>query len=201
MKTCSKIYSDKDCNLNITDTAFDSNFVQVFIVNSFKDTQITVRDKESQQTIYKNAKDGFYAIQKLTIPLDESSPYYYKNGKYYHNIKEVELEVLANINPEVSQIQIEYIYYFSTCHLRKCFIKACYDIFDQQNSICKNTTGDKSLTYKRDLIWSALNVINYMFEMGQIDEAQRLLEEITECNGLCPQTNVGNNSKGCGCNG
>lgn len=200
MKTCSKIYSDKDCNLRITDTTFDTNFIQVFIVKSNVDTQITVRDKESQQIIYKGAKDGFYSIQKLTIPLDESAPYYYKDGKYYHNIKEVELQELANVNPEVSKISVEYIYYFSTCNLRNCYIKACYDIFDQQNSICNKITSDKSLTYKRDLIWSALNVINYMFEMGQIDEAQRLLEEITECNGLCPQT-INNNSSGCGCNG
>jgi hypothetical protein len=44
---------------------------------------------------------------------------------------------------------------------------------------------DKELIYKRDLLWSALNVIKYMIEIDQYEEAERLLERIMGCNGLC----------------
>ena len=195
------IKTDKNCNLIITDNTFSCKYVQVFIMklttsSGSTPTKIIVRENRTQQVIFNNIQDGFYTICKLTIPKDESMPYYYKNGKYYHNINEVSLQEILNINLEVSKIEIEYIYYFSTCNLKKCFIKICQDIFDSQTSICDKSGIDSSLTYKRDLLWSALNVINYMVEMDQMEEAQRLLEKITGCNGLCsPKSSF----SGCGC--
>ena len=77
------------------------------------------------------------------------------------------------------------------------FVYICQQIFDQAASLnCNKSNVDSELIYKRDLIWSALNVIQYMAEMDQMCEAQRLLEEITACNGLCPQDQT---SSGCGC--
>lgn len=195
---CNEIFTDKNCNLVITDSTFNCDNVQVFILKMNDEIlQTIVREKRSQSIVFNKSKqDGFYTICKITIPKDEAMPYYYKDGSYYHNIRRVTLQEILNINPEVSKLNFEYLYYFSTCNLRKCFIKLCQQIFKQQTSICNKSNIDNSLTYKRDLVWSALNVIKYMTEMGQIEEAQRLLEEITACNGLCPpQTN----SKGCGC--
>ena len=198
---CNKIYVDRNCNMIIEDNSFNCNYVQVFIMklttsNGSTPTKTIVRENRSQKVVFDKVEDGFYTICKLTIPVDESMPYYYRNGKFYHNVQEVYLQEIININPEVSQVQFDYIYYFSTCNLRKCFIKACQDIFAQQTSICNKSNIDHSLTYKRDLLWSALNVIDYMVEMDQMEEAQRLLAEITGCNGLCsPQSNF----SGCGC--
>ena len=53
------------------------------------------------------------------------------------------------------------------------------------------------LDYKRDLVWAALNVIQYMIDSNQLAEAQRLLERINGCNGLCSNEDTGD--KGCGC--
>jgi hypothetical protein len=110
--------------------------------------------------------DGFYTLVTLKIPKGEGSEYYYKDDKYYHYYNEIELSTLLEINPNVTNLDITYEYYFQTCRLRKCYVNVCYQIFDQVASInCNKTALDKELTYKRDLLWSALNVINYMTEM------------------------------------
>lgn len=186
---------DKNCNLTLNDTKFNENYIQVFIISkkSTKESETLIRTSEDIPVTFKIKSDGFYTICKLTIPLDDTKPYYYKNKKYYHNIQEVTLQELIEVNPEVSEIKIEYFYYFSICNLKKCFIKLCKDIFDQRLYKCK-TTVDNSLIYKRDLLWSAINVIQYMTEMDYIEEAERLLEKITSCNGLCDE-----NNKNCGC--
>lgn len=200
---------DQNCNLVIEDNSFDPDYVQVFIIkhstSQGEDSQkIIVRDRRDTPVVFPNAPDGLYSIYKLTIPLDETMPYCYKDGKYYKNnqelcvedivraIEEVSLQELIDVNPKVSEIKFDYYYYFSTCNLRKCFIQICKDILNQKASACE-PHPDASLTYKRDLLWTALNVIKYMTEMGQYDEALRLLEEITTCNGLCPP------SKTCKC--
>jgi len=51
--------------------------------------------------------------------------------------------------------------------------------------------------YKRDLLLSAINVISYLAEMEKFEEAERLLERITSCNGLCDYNDI--NLRGCGC--
>ena len=201
--TCKNITTDKNCNIVINDDNYNCNYVQVFIIKhttsqGSSPTQTLIKDNRHKQVVFKSQGDGFYTICKLTIPTDESKPYYYKDGKFYHNIQEVYLHELLKINPKVSGVDINYSYYFSTCRLRKCFIKACQDIFNSQTSICNKSDVDGALTYKRDLLWSTLNVIEYMAEMDQMEEAQRLLERLNGCNGLCNCTETVTNNCGCG---
>ena len=190
------ITTDRNCNLIINDNTFNCKYVQIFIIkanNGYNFNQMQTKTSRIQQIKFPITEDGFYTLCKFTVPTDEMMPYYYKDGKYYNNVREVSINELLNINPEVSKLKIEYFYYFSTCNLKKCFIKVCEDIFKQTSSIC-NKNIDSDLSYKRDLLWSALNVIQYMVEMDQYEEAQRLLEEITQCNGLCSKK-----SNNCGC--
>lgn len=203
LNKCGIIHVDKECNLVVEDNTFNCNYVQVYIAkltttSGSMPTQVFIKDSRNKKIKFPTTKDGFYTICKLTIPLDESMPYYYKDGRYYHNVQEVYLQELVNVNPEISKIKIDYMYYFSTCNLRKCFINICQKIFKQSSSLCNSNNVDSSLTYKRDLVWSALNVIKYMTEMNLYEEAQQLLEEISGCNGLCAENPVVKSSN-CGC--
>jgi hypothetical protein len=74
--------------------------------------------------------DGFYTLVTLKIPKGEGSEYYYKNDKFYHYYNEIELSTLLEINPNVTNLDITYEYYFQTCRLRKCYVNVCYQIFD-----------------------------------------------------------------------
>lgn len=205
-ESCNRIITNKNCDIVIEDFTFNCNYIQVFILklNNSKDddnpTQTIIKTNRHQPVIFNSNGDGFYTICKLTVPIDEGKPYYYKDEKFYHNIQEVSLQEILDVNPNVSEVKVEYMYYFSTCNLKKCFINICQDIFKQQTSMCNKPNSDSSLTYKRDLLWSAMNVIKYLVEMDQLEEAQRLLEEITACNGLCssPQPEFTSNC-GCGC--
>lgn len=193
---CDKIITDKNCNIIVNDDNFNLDYVKVFILkyNKTDKTQIIIKTSESQSVIFNMVNDGFYTLCELQVPIDERSVYYYKNGKFYHSIHEVCLQELLEVNPEVSKINIEYYYYFSLCNLKHCFINLCDKVYNQSSSRCNNIGVEGSLIYKRNLLLSALNVITYLVEFDQYEEAQRLLDEITSCNGLCPKI-----EKGCGC--
>lgn len=205
MNNCNKIYFDKNCNTIVNDT-FEEGYVYVYILqlNQTYDTknQTIIRTNIDDEIKFDLGLDGFYTLITIKISTDISKPYYYKNGKFYKNIKEVELSEIINVNPEISEVEVNYDYYFQTCHLRQCYVSICQKIFDSQANIdCNKSNLDKELVYKRDLVWSALNVIKYMAEQDQFEEAERLLEKITRCNGLCPNSGCGCKSvpKDCGC--
>lgn len=94
---------------------------------------------------------------------------------------------------------------FCICHLNECFYRLCKNLLGDLPGRCKNRTDDvKMLIYNRDIIWMAINVIKYLIELGQYYEAQRVLEDITQCGGICKDVMVDKNTiggGGCGCNG
>lgn len=188
------IIVDRFCNMLIKECSFEEDYVYVYVIKYINsdETQTLIKESPDDDIIIKYKGDGLYTICKLHISTKESSVYYYKNGKFYHRLQEI---CLQDIIDDPKTIEMDYEYYFSVCSLKKCFVKICQDIIDSQTSIC-NKENKSIETYKRDLIWSVLNVIEYMVELDQLEEAQRLLEEVTVCNGLCYQ----NEFNSCGCN-
>lgn len=91
---------------------------------------------------------------------------------------------------------------FSTCFLMNCFLNYCKIIFKQNKNKC--IVKDDAIIFKRDFIWMTLNIIKYYLDFGQMEEAQRLLEEVMSCNGFCTP-NILNfdltngNISGCNC--
>lgn len=163
--------------------------------------------EEDEQIVFKNKEDGYYTLCTIKIPwvhdLDDESekpPYFYSKGRYYKTTpekpKELDnLQELVEVNPETSGLEFTYDNYFSVCHLRKCFIKFCQDIFNSRATVrCEPKFKDSS-KYNRDLVWAALTVIQYLVDFEQYQEAQRILERISGCNGLCKESKGG----GCGC--
>lgn len=90
---------------------------------------------------------------------------------------------------------------FCICHLNECFYKLCKNLLWDLPGRCQNKLDDIKLQiYNRDIIWMAINVIKYLIELSQYYEAQRILEDVTQCGGICKdvdkQVTGGNN---CGC--
>lgn len=205
---CNRITYDKNCNTVVQGDVFDPEYVYVYVLQLNQTTgiisNIFIRTKEDETPTFGLGLDGFYTLVTLKIPNGPGTEYYYSNGSFYHFYKTMELQTLLEMNPAVTKLDITYDYYFQTCRLRKCYINVCYQIFDSKASIsCNNQGFDRNLIYKRDLLWSALNVIKYMVAMDQFEEAERLLEKITACNGLCnnQQNRCNNKTKfnSCGC--
>lgn len=199
---CYRIYANKNCQTIIENDNFNIGYAYVYILQRNKNnctsiTEVVIREHEDDPIVFNIGEDGYYLLCKLIVPIDITKPYYYFNGKFFKGTTEIQLQELIETNPEISQIEISYEHYFQICHLRQCYIDICQKIFNQQASIrCDITNNiDKELIYKRDLIWSAINVIKYLVEQEQFAEAERLLEKISGCNGLCYH----DESKGCGC--
>ena len=197
------IITDNNFNIIIQDESFDDEHVFVYIIqlnkSNGKVSQTYLRDKESQEIKFTLNDDGYYTICKAVIPKDYKKPYYYLDGKFYKGIEEVSLEELIYTNPKTSEIVISYYYYFQVNKLRRCFVNAAQKIIDERTSIkCDNVGVNNQDIYKRDLIWTSLNVIKYLVDLDQYEEAERLLERITGCNGLCDTQDISNNYS-CGC--
>ena len=141
---------------------------------------------------------------------------YYTNGqdifKYTNGRSEdVGINELLERNPEGTTISIIDKEYVSICFLRKCFINLCQRIFNSRglwgdglgiskSRCCPNKDAvDSDLIFRRDLVWSALNVIRYLTEFNQLAEAERIIEQIGGCNGLCRSEFKQMSQHGCGC--
>ena len=198
---CNKIITDKNCNTIIQNEAFNPNYVYIYILQLNKYdgktySQIFVRTQKEEKIVFNIRQDGYYTLCRLIVPLSDKEPYYYKNEKIYKGLREVSLDEIINVNPEVSHIKMAFYYYFQLCNLRKCYVDAASKVLNSAASIrCDSKVSHQDI-YKRDLLWSAINVISYLADMEQFEEAERLLEKVTGCNGLCDNNNV---KCGCGC--
>lgn len=186
---CNKqIRFDKNFNI-IVEEEFDSEYAFVYILqHTYSDgncyNRVLIKDSEEFEVKFPTTEDGFYTLITLKVPLNVLNYFYYRDGKFYKGGEEVELQEIIDTNPHLSNIDPIYDYYFLTARLRMCYIKASEDVFDTIGK-CLKPGENRELTYKRDLIWSALNAVEYMAEMDLFEEAQRYLEKFVGCNGIC----------------
>ena len=183
----------------------------------------TVRDSQVKPVQLPVSFDGWFTVCHIVIPnekwfqkelkketgsaLNLYNTVYYSNGakiyKYINNeITEVSIEELINRNIEDTTISIVKKDYVSVCFLRKCYINLCQQLFNSNiiSECSNNRKNNCDLAFQRDLIWMALNVIQYLTELNQLSEAERIIEQLGRgCNGLCKQTFEQLSKSGCGC--
>lgn len=96
-------------------------------------------------------------------------------------------EEVIQRNTEGTTISLDCDTLVSICHLLHCYLSLCQDIFENQGfSKCLDRSDvDDELRYKRDLVMMTLHVIKYLVQYNRLHEAQRIIEEIGGCNGLC----------------
>lgn len=170
--------------------------------------------------------DGWFTVQYVVLPtkawfqnalkmsskvdiLGVYDSVYYADGeevfKYNPRTEEltqvVDLTEIIKINPVNTTISIASSDCVSICFLTKCYINLCQQIFESRGlTQCWNKNNiDSELIYKRDLVWMAINVIKYMVECNQLYEAERIIELLHSCNGVCSDKKAKSNGNGCGC--
>lgn len=169
-------------------------------------------------------QDGWLKIYYLVLPtkkwflkqnsesLKNYDVIYYIDGNeiYWNNPTSKEFGKIINIEELLDVIQlkniktsISYIIkdQISIYNLQKCYINLCQQIFESRGiTQCWNKNNiDSELIYKRDLVWMGINVIKYMVECNQLYEAERIIETLNSCNGICNNTKTKNYEQGCGC--
>lgn len=134
----------------------------------------------------------------------------------------VDIQEVIERNTEGTTLSRTCDTYVSICYLMHCHLSLCQEIFEGHGFSGQGGSGrcfsksnvDDELIYRRDMVWMALNVIRYLVEANRLQEAQRIIEQIGGCNGLCdgwyrhdgvkPDCGCGSSSSGgrkpeCGC--
>lgn len=159
-------------------------------------THIVLPSKEWLDNELKKLEASSISLYSLIYVSDGSNIYKYSSEQ----LQEVEIDELLEVNTAdttISRVQKEYV---SICYLRKCYINLCYQIFNNRGlAPCfEKSNVNSELVYKRDLLRMSLNVIKYLTQFNQLAEAERIIEKITGCNGLCTSYNI-QQTHGCGC--
>ena len=167
MSCCKKITHDINCNIIVRDAKdYDENFVYIYLLqlnkyNSAPFTQVFVKNAENQMIEFQG-QDGYYTLCELKISKDETNPYYFKDNKIYKGKEEVSITEVINVNPDITGVELNYYYYFQTCFLRKQYINIAQKIINYTASIKYEPKVNSQDSYIRDLLWSALNVIDFL---------------------------------------
>lgn len=159
-------------------------------------------------------KDGYFIIHHLVLPTktycesirnpgNKSALFCIEGDSLYQLVQGVwkskKINELLISNIDVSNVYIESQEFISTHNLHECLLNICMDIFNNLNAFakCFNSKGiDEELKYKRDILWMALYVIEYLIKHQMLREAGRIINQLTGCNGIC---NGQKSSTGCGC--
>lgn len=225
-------YLPEDSTENISNTFKYSETVTINVIQldkidelEFIKSTIVTHLTDTDEAQIDLLKDGNYQVSHILIPtiawlqkeianptnsLSSYSTIYVSDGitifKYIQNeLIECPALELVERNPEGTTISIAEKNSFSICYLSKCFVTLCNEILNMNLLKCKSKNADlDDLIFRRDFIWMTINVIKYSISLGQYSEAQRILEQITACNGFCNSSDTKyktfNKSSGCGCN-
>lgn len=147
-----------------------------------------------------NAFDDYLMIYYFNI--NDEKFYKYINGRSV----EVSVNEVIEVNPADTTIIKASVNTFILCHLEKCLFNLCLYLLENLpcSDPCLETKakGFKLNILNRDIVWMAVNAIKYAIENGQFFRAQKILEHIQTCWGICkdPENITSLNNSGCGCN-
>lgn len=125
-------------------------------------------------------KDGGYTYYKFTSESDDYQAVYNSYKENANNISNYCEKII-----------------FSFCKLQNCLVYLQRQILNNPYS-CLECGVDASTRYKRDFLLSALYTLNYLVKIKRYDEAQRIINNLDSCGGLCSQSKL-TNKEDCGC--
>ena len=166
--------------------------------------------------------DGWFEVQYIVLPskewfekeqakekgsaLDLYDTVYFSDGfsiGKYHNgqVSGSDITEITEVNINGTTLSREKEDMVSICFLKRCYVSLCQQIWNDRGfSPCWSKTKISSeLIFKRDVVWMTINTIKYMVEFNQLAEAQRLIENIGGCNGLCKEEFNRTADSPCGC--
>lgn len=208
--TTSYIPEDSDITTRTPNTFKKSEVLPIIILE---------KDDEIKATSFSNiisvTEDGKYTLYYILLPTSEyintltdvqkniyTNGLYYTDGKYIYNKngskKDIGVLLQNDAKTTISRASKELI---SINNLQECYLNLCKQIFNDRmfTSCFKKSNIDSELIYKRDIVWMTINVIKYLVEKDNLDEAYRYIQIIQGCNGICSNNSSNKNEGGCGC--
>lgn len=187
-----------------------------------QDPIFSLHDTEIENVTLPVTFDGWFTVLHIVLPTKEwfdresaketgsalslyTTIYYCDNEKIYKYINgtlsEVTIAEIVERNPEGTTISKVCENYVSICFLKKCYVSLCQQILNERcfSECPEDMNTDSELVFKRDYVWMAINVVKYLVQFEQLAEAERVLELIGGCNGLCKSEFRQMSSHRCGC--
>lgn len=196
--------------LNMVDGFDDLEYQQCATVeNQLKpELEIIVAGDESSPT-----KFSFTGRKANPSPYKSSGLYYWMQVTDINDlIEETETREVVDGYLYGTNIKVLEEDYFSYCNLYKCLISKATELFDSYQgcsgkgySICKDSDKgcksnvDETKIQIRDYLWMVINAIKYAIECEDYETANKLLNCISSCSGICNETSNKNKQSGCGC--
>lgn len=164
-------------------------------------------------------EDGYYTISHIILPTREIIEQLIQNDsgilQKYKYIYAVDNNTIVKLSKN-SWIETDFIELtrntyetnifksvkdmFATCNIWECYVNLCKHLLQSDLKQCRKNNSDIStLLFNRDVIWMTINVLTYYINKDQLYEAQRILEDVNNCNGFCNESNTIIKSGGCGC--
>lgn len=180
--------------------------------NEFIKYSINDHTSSLDDAIFNINEDGYYIIKHIILPnkhwwntaSDDYKNYYdtiyiLENDKVYKLINtefiEISIETLLQEDFSKSTIKQCDVDLFFIGNLQQCYINRCKNILNDVLYECPTKSDDTQI---RDILWMTINVLNYLIDFKQYEEAQRILENFNKCGRYCnPQKPK--NKINCGC--
>lgn len=188
------------------------------------DSSIKCHETSLDVADFQLDKDGIYNIYHIIIPsiewfnelvkdninfLKEYNIIYITDGDYVYKCS-----IDDNNDIHYSKCSIEEVYQvnscgttlfsstetiFSTYNLYMCYINICKELLGDPHkcSACNYQSTNMDLRYRRDLVWMALNVIEYYIKRDELEAAYQVIVDLMGCGGLCENTIKREHSCGC----
>lgn len=196
----------------ITEMGLDGNESEPIWVNIrlfMEDGDIALK----QSKPYKIDHDGCYIYRRMILPNAEDDRGAYiaadRDGIYRvyakdENDNPVEIEdyvaLYDNAHDKDQEIFIGEKLGLVTCKLQKCMFAAQKASIDEiLKKGCDFSCSSGVGNYKRDFLLSAMLVLDYYTQSGEIKKALQLLKRLHACGGICGDNN--NAVSDCGCGG
>lgn len=112
------------------------------------------------------------------------------------DFQDIDIEELIFSDLSNSTAFIESQYTFTTCHLEECYYRHCNEYFSKLCDQCEDFSEKIKI---RDMIWMSINVIKYLLDQESLFEAQRIVEKLIKCSGICYNLKNEVKNVGCGC--
>lgn len=163
--------------------------------------------------------DGWGLIQHIIVPNKEwvckqrnseasllmyYKTVYYSDGNFCYKINSdgeeeivelTELVEVCNVGTTILKTSYDFVI---LGRLKRCYIEICKQLLDNGLNRCLSKDNDSELIYLRDAILMTINTVSYLVEFEEFAEAQRIIENVSNCNGLCQQVERPKRG-GCGC--
>lgn len=180
-----KIKTTSDCKLILEGAPKSGKEILLY---NYEEVISIDREDDSNVYTYKMEKDGLYQYFVLTFS-EEEQP---EDLVDYINDYKIDPEVSDNNTP---------LEVLSICKLRNCLLEKEKEMINSflkdcgGKAKCSSTSSDKSIN---DFLLVSVFLLENLICRGNYQEALRILEGISGCNGVCGEKS---NTKKCNCCG